>query len=337
MKKRIIQLLDKPSSVVDKSITVFLIALVYISIVHFVIEIRYPDLVSTYQTVFFLVKYIVLGIFTIELILRIICDPNRRQYFKSFYGIVDLIAVIPGLLAVFFSTLDQTVWLRVFRIIKFVRILKLFRYEKTRGGITESLTPYFCFVIGLKAVMVAAEGQPWWPEIGNLNVVLGVVGFSLAILLGTKLQVINSRLYSIEDAVCRIVGSKRDMQGNVQIIPHVKYWAKELESALVFNGDGKAEVIRQMRLKTDQLEQKLEENGIGGPNTAGVHRDVAYLLHRCLARTPPAYETFLRTVICTYTAVVIATVPGLTGFFATFLLVYVLGGLFLLIDDMDGL
>jgi len=26
---------------------------------------------------------------------------------------------------------------------------------------------------------------------------------------------------------------------------------------------------------------------------------------------------------------------GLTGFFATFLLVYVLGGLFLLIDDMD--
>ena len=102
MKKRIIQLLDKPSSVVDKSITVFLIALVYISIVHFVIEIRYPDLVSTYQTVFFLVKYIVLGIFTIELILRIICDPNRRQYFKSFYGIVDLIAVIPGLLAVFF-------------------------------------------------------------------------------------------------------------------------------------------------------------------------------------------------------------------------------------------
>ena len=135
MKKRIIQLLDKPSSVVDKSITVFLIALVYISIVHLVIEIRYPDLVSTYQTVFFLVKYIVLGIFTIELILRIICDPNRRQYFKSFYGIVDLIAVIPGLLAVFFPALDQTVWLRVFRIIKFVRILKLFRMEKPRGAL----------------------------------------------------------------------------------------------------------------------------------------------------------------------------------------------------------
>ncbi len=335
MQKRIIQLLDKPSSVVDKSIIVFLIALVYISIVHLVIESRFPDLVSTYQTVFISVKYVVLGVFTIELILRIICDPNRGQYFKSFYGIVDLIAVIPGLLAVFFPALDQTAWLRIFRIIKFVKILKLFRYGKTSGGITQSLTPYFCFAVGFKAVMVAVEGQPWWPEIGNLNVVIGVVGFSLAILLGAKLQVVNSRLYSIEDAVCRIVGSMRDMQGNVQIIPHIKHWAKELESALIFNGDGKTEVVRQMRLKTDHLEQKLEEEGIGGPNTAGFHRDVAYLLHRSLARTPPEYEKFLQTIICTYTAVVITTVPGLTGFFATFLLVYVLGGLFLLIDDMD--
>ncbi|MBL08908.1 MAG: hypothetical protein CL402_00055 [Acidiferrobacteraceae bacterium] len=335
MKKIILQLLDKPSSVFDKFITVFLLSLVYISIFLLVIEVRYPDLASTYQTIFFLVEYIILGIFTIEIIFRIICDPNRHQYFKSFYGIVDLIAVIPGLLAIFFPALDHTAWVRIFRIIRFVRILKLLSYGETMGGITQALMPYFCFALGFKGIMVAVEGQPWWPEIGNLNVVLGVVGFSLAILLGTKLQVINSRLYSIEDAVCRIVGSMRDMQENVQIIPHIKHWAKELESALTFNGDEKAEVVRKMRLNTDQLEQKLEEEGIGGPNTAGFHRDVAYLLHRSLARTPQAYENFLKTVICTYTSVVIATVPGLTGFFATFLLVYVLGGLFLLIDDMD--
>ena len=44
----------------------------------------------------------------------------------------------------------------------------------------------------VKEVIVAVEGQDWWPKIGNLNVVLGVVGFSLAIRLGTKLQVSNS-------------------------------------------------------------------------------------------------------------------------------------------------
>ena len=90
-----------------------------------------------------------------------------------------------------------------------------------------------------------------------------------------------------------------------------------------------------MRFKTDDLEQKLEAAGIEVPNTASFHRDVAYLLHRALARSPQAYEKFLKTVLGTYTLVVITTVPGLTGFFATFLLVYVLGGLYLLVDDMD--
>ena len=263
-------------------------------------------------------------------------DPNRWRYYKTFSGVVDLLAIIPGLLALFFPFMESTAWVRVLRLIRLVRIFKLVRYGEITGGITKSLTPFFAIAIGLKGVMVAVEGQNWWPEMKNLNVVIGVVGFSLAILLGTKLQVINNRLYSIEDAVCRIIGALRDMQYNKEANIHINYWAKELESALFYNGHNKAEVIKQMRFKTDDLEQKLEEAGINGPNTAGFHRDVAYLLHRALARTPPAYEEFLRTVIFSYTLVVITTVPGITGLLATFLLVYVLGGLFFLISDMDN-
>ena len=263
-------------------------------------------------------------------------DPNRWRYYKTFSGVVDLLAIIPGLLALFFPFMESTAWVRVLRLIRLVRIFKLVRYGEITGGITKSLTPFFAIAIGLKGVMVAVEGQNWWPEMKNLNVVIGVVGFSLAILLGTKLQVINNRLYSIEDAVCRIIGALRDMQYNKEANIHINYWAKELESALFYNGHNKAEVIKQMRFKTDDLEQKLEEAGINGPNTAGFHRDVAYLLHRSLARTPPAYEEFLRTVIFSYTLVVITTVPGITGLLATFLLVYVLGGLFFLISDMDN-
>ena len=335
MKKEVIKFLDAPDSLLGKRVSLFLLFLVYVSITQLIAEFRYPEFVSSNQETFLLVEYLILGIFTIEFGLRITCDPNRWQYLKSFYGIVDLAAIAPGLLAIFLPFTGGLAWLRVFRILRFVRIMKVFRHE-SRGGITEALTPYFAIAIGFKAVMVAVEGQDWWPEIGNLNIVLGVVGFSLAILLGTKLQVSNSRLYAIEDAVCRIVGAMRDMQGIKKVWQDISYWAQELESSLIYNGDDKPKKIRDMRLKTDDLEQKLEAAGVGGPNTAGFHRDVAYLLHRTLARTPPVYDKFLETVICTYTAVVITTVPGLTGFFATFLLVYVLGGLFLLIDDMDN-
>jgi hypothetical protein len=335
LQKNIIRCLNEPTSKFEKGITLFLIFLVYVSIIQFVIEIRYPKFVLINQTIFLAVEYLVLGFFCIEAILRMTFDPNRWRYYKTFSGVVDLLAIIPGLLALFFPFMESTAWVRVLRLIRLVRIFKLVRYGEITGGITKSLTPFFAIAIGLKGVMVAVEGQNWWPEMKNLNVVIGVVGFSLAILLGAKLQVINSRLYSIEDVVCRIVGAMRDMQCNKDILPDICNWANELESSLIYSGQDKPDLIRRMRLKTDDLEKKLEEAGVGGPNTAGFHRDVAYLLHRTLARTPVSYERFLRTVICVYTAVVIATVPGLTGFFATFLLVYVLGGLFILIDDMD--
>ena len=49
------------------------------------------------------------------------------------------------------------------------------------------------------------------------------------------------------------------------------------------------------------------------------------------------YKTLIKplTLLRQDSLVVIATVSGLTGFLATFLLVYVLGGLFILIDDID--
>jgi hypothetical protein len=335
MQKKIIQCLDEPSTGFEKGVTIFLILLVYVSIAQLAIDVRYPELVFSNMTAFLACEYFVLGIFTIEVGIRMIFDPNRWQYFKRFSGIVDLLAIVPGLLAIFLPFFDSTAWLRVLRLFRLFRIFKLIHYGEIAGGITQALTPFFAIAVGLKGIMIAVEGQGWWPEMNNLNVVIGVVGFSLAILLGAKLQVINSRLYSIEDAVCRIVGAMRDMQNNREIFSDLCDWAYELEFSLIYSGQDKPDLIRRMRLKTDDLEKNLEEAGVGGPNTAGFHRDVAYLLHRTLARTPPSYEKFLRTVVCTYTAVVIATVPGLVGFFATFLLVYVLGGLFIIIDDMD--
>ena len=43
----------------------------------------------------------------------------------------------------------------------------------------------------------------------------------------------------------------------------------------------------EARIINDDLEEKLETAGINGPNTAGFHRDVAYLLHRTLELANP--------------------------------------------------
>jgi len=58
-------------------------------------------------------------------------------------------------------------------------------------------------------------------------------------------------------------------------------------------------------------------------------------LHRVLAKTPAVYDGFLRIVITLYISVLIFIVPGIGGLILTVLMVYVLGGMFFLIEDMD--
>ena len=162
---------------------------------------------------------------------------------------------------------------------------------------------------------------------------LGVVGFALAILLGAKLSVVNGRLYAIEDAVCRIVGALRMLRANSDVSQEVTVWANQFEENL---RDPDKTGIRNMREQTEALAVRLEAGGVRGPNVAGFHRDVAYVLHRATAEIPAAYEAFLRYVTISYTAAVVLVVPGLTGVIASALVVYALVGAYFLVEDMDS-
>ena len=71
--------------------------------------------------------------------------------------------------------------------------------------------------------------------------------------------------------------------------------------------------------------------------TANLHRDAEFVLHRSASRTPRTYERFLFKVTAIYSAIVIIAIPGLTGFLSAALVIYVLGGMYVLIDDMDDL
>jgi len=74
---------------------------------------------------------------------------------------------------------------------------------------------------------------------------------------------------------------------------------------------------------------------VSGPNIAGFSRDVAYVLHRATARSPEAYEKFLKIVTFSYAGAIVFVVPGLTGFLTAILTVYTLVGMYMLIEDMD--
>ena len=199
-------------------------------------------------------------------------------------------------------------------------------------GISKKLFPYLILTLGLKLVIWTLESQTWWPEINNPGIIIGVIGFGIAILLGAKLSVVNSRLYSIEDAVCRIVGSLRVLHYKKNLHDETLAWGRQLEETLSNLTD---ENIVAARLQTASLIQKTLAEGHDGPHLAGFSRDVSYVLHRATAEIPVAYEVFLSLIIIVYTIMIAILVPGLGGFIAIFILVFVLFGASLLIEDMD--
>ena len=67
-------------------------------------------------------------LFTAEYIARLACVRKPLQYATSFFGIIDLIAVLPTYLALFFPELHALIDVRVLRLLRVFRIFKLAAY-----------------------------------------------------------------------------------------------------------------------------------------------------------------------------------------------------------------
>ena len=279
--------LDNPVTTLDRSLVWLFLALTYLTILSLIVEELFPDFFHDNEYIFNIIEYLTLFVFSFEYLIRIIYSRNRLMYITSFYGVIDALSVIPALFGILGAGSINGLWIRIFKVFRLVRLLKFVRLGNTVGGIVGQLIPFFATVIAFKGIVVVLENQSWWPEFQNLSVVIGVVGFTLAILLGTKLSAVHSRICAIEDSVCRIVGALRDMQNQKNIKGELLEWSLQLEKALKSPKKMMGYMAMLMRKKTDVLEEHLEKNGIGGPATAGFHRDVAYLLHQATGETPP--------------------------------------------------
>ncbi len=67
-------------------------------------------------------------LFTIDYIIRLLCVGNPFRYARSFFGIIDLLGVIPTYLSLVFPGSRFLITIRFLRILRIFRVLKLFSY-----------------------------------------------------------------------------------------------------------------------------------------------------------------------------------------------------------------
>lgn len=66
--------------------------------------------------------------FTLEYGLRLLCVRHPLRYATSFFGIVDLLSIIPTYLSLLIPGINSLLVIRILRILRVFRVLKLFRY-----------------------------------------------------------------------------------------------------------------------------------------------------------------------------------------------------------------
>jgi len=82
---------------------------------------RYGELLYQFELIFTV-------LFTVEYALRLYSTPEKRRYIFSFYGIVDLLSILPTYIAFFYPSAVYLIVIRIMRVLRVFRILKLMRY-----------------------------------------------------------------------------------------------------------------------------------------------------------------------------------------------------------------
>jgi voltage-gated potassium channel len=108
-------------------------------------------------------------LFTLEYAARLACVRNPLRYALSFYGVVDLISILPTYMAIFFPEAHALIDVRVLRLLRVFRILKLTSFMDeyqmlgqalyaSRRKVLVFLSVVMMIVIVLGSLMYVVEG-----------------------------------------------------------------------------------------------------------------------------------------------------------------------------------
>lgn len=157
------------NTVAGRLFDLILLGLILLSVVLVMLE-TVKEFDGKYHTFILVSEWIITIFFTIEYILRIITIKKPINYILSFYGIIDLVAILPMYLSFFFLGTSVFTVIRALRLLRLFKILNHPQFSSQSVHLRESIIAsrgrilvfmYFllisCIIIG--SVMYVVEGD----------------------------------------------------------------------------------------------------------------------------------------------------------------------------------
>lgn len=134
MKARLKSIVEINDNKASRYFSLFIQLLILISVIAFSVE-TIPDLEPQTVSVLRIVEIVCVVLFTIEYLLRIYVADSKLKFVFSFFGLIDLFAILPFYLS---FGVDLR-FLRSLRFLRLFRVLKLVRYNKAINHFTNAV------------------------------------------------------------------------------------------------------------------------------------------------------------------------------------------------------
>ncbi len=125
-----------------------------------------------YGTELRVLEWIYTVVFTIEYGLRLYCARRRLHYALSFFGVIDLLALLPTYLSLFFAGTQTLLVIRALRLLRVFRVLKVVRLlgeaHSLLSSIRQSL-PKISVFLGVVLVIALVVGSAMYLIEGAQN------------------------------------------------------------------------------------------------------------------------------------------------------------------------
>ncbi len=169
LKDRVRLVIFEAHTPAGKAFDVGLIICILVSVLAVLLD-SVASLHRAYGSYLLAIEWFFTLIFTLEYIARLWCIQDTRRYARSFYGVVDLLGIIPTYLSVLVADTQYLLVIRILRVLRVFRVLRMVRYVgeaelltqaliASRRKITVFISSVLALVVIFGSFMYLIEGQ----------------------------------------------------------------------------------------------------------------------------------------------------------------------------------
>ncbi len=168
IKKEIHSIIFESDTKAGKLFDVLLFVVIILSVIIVMLN-SVSSLHNKYGNIFLAMEWVITILFTLDYSLRIYSVHKPRKYIFSFFGIIDLLSILPTYISVFVGGAHMLLVIRMLRLLRIFRVFKLGRYinasntllsafKSSRTKILVFLETVIIIVVITGSIMYLVEG-----------------------------------------------------------------------------------------------------------------------------------------------------------------------------------